>query len=138
MNEERKRILDMLGEGKISAADAEALLDALSGGKATATSTPSGKPFPKYLRVLVEGQQGAQGQKVNVRVPIELIRAGVKLAALLPAGVYDQVNKALQENGLNFDVRQVKPENLDELVQHLAELTVDVENHGETVRVFCE
>ena len=47
--------------------------------------------------------------------------------------------KFYMENGMNFDVSQIKPENLEELVQHLTELSVDVEgNRGEKVRVFCE
>jgi hypothetical protein len=87
----------------------------------------------------VEDPKNPHGGKVNVRVPLSLIRAGVRLAALLPTGVTDHVNKALRENGLDFDVSQVKPENLEELVEHLRELTVDVEgNQGEKVRVYCE
>ena len=89
--------------------------------------------------MLVEDEKGEHGGRVNVRVPLNLIRAGVRLAALLPHGVYDQVNKALKENGMDFDVSQIKPENLEELVQHLNDLSVDVEgNRGEKVRVFCE
>lgn len=130
----------MLSQGKISASEAESLLDALPAGSASnaSESSPS-NTAPKYLRVLVEGHEGEHGGKVNVRVPLNLIRAGVRLAALLPTGVYDQVNKALKENGVDFDVSKVRPENLEELVQHLNELTVDVEgNNGEKVRVFCE
>ena len=33
---------------------------------------------------------------------------------------------------------QVKPENLEELVDHLDELTVDVDDKNTKVRVFCE
>lgn len=137
MAEERRRILAMLEQGKISAQEAEALLDALPDGKAT---TATGAPVaPKYLRVLVEDNNGEYGGKVNVRVPLNLIRAGVRLAALLPHGVYDQVNKALKQNGMDIDVSQIKPENLEDLVQHLNELSVDVEGgRGEKVRVFCE
>ncbi len=94
----------------------------------------------KYLRVLVEEGKNENAAKVNVRIPLALIRAGVRLAALLPHGVYDQVNKALKENaGVDFDVSQLKPEDFDELVLHLNELSVDVEgNRGEKARVFCE
>jgi len=135
MNEESRRILNMLAQGKISAQEAEQLLDALPEGGAPAGAASA----PKFLRVLVEDEKGEHGGKVNIRVPLNLIRAGVRLAALLPHGVYDQVNKALKENGMDWDISQIKPENLEELVQHLNELTVDVEgNRGEKVRVFCE
>jgi hypothetical protein len=137
MSEERRRILEMLAQGKINAQEAERLLDSLAEGAGRAAA-PS-PTAPRYLRVLVEDDHGEYGGKVNVRVPLTLIRAGVRLAALLPVGAYAQVNKALKENGLDVDISQIKPENLEDLVQHLAELSVDVEGgRGEKVRVFCE
>jgi SHOCT-like domain len=141
VNEERLRILTLLETGKIDAAQAASLLDALGGAPspgAGAAAAPQGTG-PRYLRVLVEGTQGDAAGKVNVRVPLNLIRAGVRLAALLPPGLHDQINKALKESGVELDVSKIKPENLEELVEHLGELTVDVEGaRGDKVRVFCE
>jgi hypothetical protein len=135
MTAERLRILNLVAEKKISADEAASLLDALGADPAQADATP--RPQPKYLRVLVEGAEAGHG-RVNVRVPMSLLRAGVRLAALLPPGVHEQINKALHENGVDLDVSRLKPENLEELVEHLGELTVDVENGPEKVRVFCE
>jgi len=133
MNEESKRILNMLADGVINADEAERLIDAM-GRKSVETTNAA-----KYLRVMVEDDNGEHGGRVNIRVPLNLIRAGVRLAALLPQSAYEQVNKALKEQGMDFDVSQIKPENIEELVQHLNELSVDVAgNRGEKVRVFCE
>jgi hypothetical protein len=131
----------MLTEGKISAQEADALLEALARSEPAASDALAvGTPHksPKYLRVLVEGEQDGKPNKVNVRVPLDLIRAGMRLAALLPAVAYEPVNRALKEQGLDLDVSKIKPENLEELVEQLRELTVDVQDGGETVRVFCE
>jgi hypothetical protein len=138
MNEERRRILSMLAEGKISAAEAESLLDAMNG--AGAISADQARPLrPKYLRVQVDGHDGGRAGRVNVRVPFNLVRAGVRLAALLPAAAHGPINKALKENGVDIDVSKLKPEDFDDLVEHLTELTVDVEGaQGEKVRVYCE
>ena len=141
MLEERRRILNMLAEGKISAAEADGLLTAMGDTKALAPVTelmPAAPPSPKYLRVLVEEHDG-DNSKVNIRVPFNLIRAGVRLTALLPTGLHDHINKALKENGVEIDISKVKPENLEELVDHLAELTVNVDGgKGEKVRIYCE
>lgn len=142
MIEERRRILNMLAEGKISANDAEGLLAALADGKAHSSAATEVKPeaprSPKYLRVQVEEHDG-ENSRVNIRVPFNLIRAGVRLTALLPIGLHDQINKALKENGVPIDISKVKPENVEELVEHLAELTVHVDGgKGEKVRVYCE
>jgi DNA-binding transcriptional ArsR family regulator len=146
-SEERRRILNMLAEGKLNAAEAENLLDAL--GKSPAALPATGGPTdlalrdPKYLRVLVEGyedaERGGGPGKVNVRVPFTLIRAGMRLAALLPATVHEPINRALRDNGVDIDISKIKPENLEDLVTHLRELAIDVDGaHGEKVRVFCE
>lgn len=143
MIEERRRILNMMAEGKINAAEAEALLDALSGHDhaqlVPSRVQPQPQPTaPKYLRVLVEGQVEGKPNKVNVRVPIELIRAGMRLAALLPGVAYEPVTRALKENGVDVDISKLRPEDFEGLVAHLQELQVDVDDGNEKVRVFCE
>lgn len=146
MSEHRRQILQMLSEGKISANEAERLIAALEEptNAASADSVPV-KPRPKYLRVIVDSEDdgGHEGPtKVNVRVPMQLLRAGVRLAGLLPAPALRRANDAMQEQGVPIDLSQIKPENLEELVEHLNDLTVDVDQKDAgtkvKVRVFCE
>ena len=146
MSEHRRQILQMLAEGKINANEAERLLAALEGASASGSEPPSAaKERPKYLRVLVDSEEdsGHDGPtKVNVRVPMQLLRAGVKLAGLLPAQALHKANHAMHEQGIPIDLTQIKPENLEELVEQLNELTVDVDQKDAgtkvKVRVFCE
>lgn len=148
MSEHRRQILQMLAEGKISADEAERLISAVEQPSAAPSSEGSmaaGKPRPKYLRVLVDSEDdgGHEGPtKVNVRVPMQLLRAGVRLAGLIPAPALSRANSAMQEQGIPIDLSQIKPENLEELVEHLNDLTVDVDqkdaNTKVKVRVFCE
>jgi hypothetical protein len=81
MGEETKKILEMLHDGKIGVEEAEKLLAAVSSTGASAEEPTSGTGAKKYLRVQVEPDQGTEGDRVNVRVPMKLIRAGLKLAA---------------------------------------------------------
>ena len=149
MNEHRRQILQMLSEGKISADEAERLITAMEAPPSFSPSSDSGsttgKPRPKYLRVVVDSEDddGHEGPtKVNVRVPMQLLRAGVRLAGLIPAPALRRANDAMQEQGVPIDLTQIKPENLEELVEQLNDLTVDVdqkENGAKVkVRVFCE
>lgn len=143
MNENRRRILEMLGAGQITADEAERLIAALEK-EQRATSDGSEarvKPKAKYLRVVVQSAEDGPGQgptKVNVRVPMQLLRAGVKLTSLIPAHAREHVNDAMREQGVNFDLGQLKPENLEELIDQLNELTVDVDQKDQQVRIFCE
>jgi len=140
MNDDRKRILAMLAEGKITADEADRLIDALGRGPAqTAAALPGSNRAPKYFRVEVYANDGDAGPtKVNVRVPMQLLRAGVRLSALIPSRARDEVNAAMAREGIAFDINQLKPENLEELIEHLADMTVDVDNAQAKVRVYCE
>ncbi|HEY6987865.1 MAG TPA: hypothetical protein VH369_05750 [Bryobacteraceae bacterium] len=156
MNENRRQILEMLAAGKITADEAERLLAALEPAPTMAASgygsagSNSAKAAPtatraKYLRVLVEADESMTGDKglttVNVRVPMQLLRAGVRLASLIPQEAHDHLDQALNRHGVPLTLSQIKPENLEELIDHLEDLTVDVDGKDGSqtkVRVFCE
>ncbi len=76
--------------------------------------------------------------KVNVRVPIQLLRAGVKLTSIIPPRARDEVNRALAKEGIDVDIGKLTPERLEEVVEHLRDLQVDVDHENAKVRVFCE
>ena len=156
MNDNRKQILEMLAAGKITADEAERLLAALdpdtaqaagrttsNGGNGQQAGVP--RTRAKYLRVLVEADEEMTGLKgpttVNVRVPLQLLRAGVRLAALIPQQAHNQLDQALSSHGVPLTLSQIKPENLEELIDHLEDLTVDVDGkdgNKTRVRVFSE
>ena len=147
MSENRKKILEMLAQNKISADEAYRLLNVIESGESTRESTgkttTSIKDKAKYLRVTVlpdaEHEHSGNVDRVNVRVPMSLIRAGIKLTSLIPPEARDKVNGALREKGIDFDVRNVKPEDIEELIEALSDLEVDVvSSKGEKVRVFVE
>jgi hypothetical protein len=145
MSDNRKRILDMLDAKKITVEEAMKLLDAVERPGSTPESTiPSGRTI-KYLRVLVDSPQGHTDEhgrhhppgKVNIRVPVGLIRAGMKFTSLLPKEASDQIDAELKKKGVSFNIRNIKDEDIEELIQALSELEVDVDS-GEKVRVFAE
>lgn len=159
MNENRRQILNMLAASKITAEEAERLIAALesspgSDGPVNGSAFAQGgsprtdavKSHAKYLRVLVEAQPGVYDNKgpvsVNIRVPMQLLRAGVRLASLIPAQAHHHLDEALSQHGVPLTLSQIKPENLEELIDHLGDLTIDVaakENHSNVkVKVFSE
>lgn len=149
MNEHRRQILQMLAEGKITADEAERLISALERprdlGSSQVDEGLAAKSRPKYLRVQVDSEEDGHNEgptKVNVRVPMQLLRAGVRLAGLIPQQALHRANDAMHAKGIPIDLSQIKPENLEELVEQLSELTVDVDqkesNAKVKVRVYCE
>lgn len=145
MTEHRRRILQMLSECKINADEAERLIAALerapAGGGSAGESGVAPRRPAKYLRVVVDTDDPTEGEgptKVNIRVPMQLLRAGVRLSALIPPSARDEVNAKLREQGVPFDVNQLKPDNLESLIEHLNDLSIDVDDDRTKVRVFCE
>jgi hypothetical protein len=152
MSENKKKILEMLADKKISVDDAYRLLNVIDVGEEghgnpghedTSSRGPEVKARPKYLRVSVtpdpDNEKAGNVDHVNVRVPMSLIRAGIKLTSLVPPEALDKVNGALREKGINFDVRSVKTEDIEELIDALGELEVDVvSGRGEKIKVFVE
>ena len=146
MSSERMQILEMLQEGKINARDAERLLRALGepmpadGGDDE--TRPRRRGGAKFIRVVIEPRPEAGGdpvgERVNVRVPIAVIRAGMKLTALIPDQASDRVNQVLTSKGIDFDIRKLDTAQFEELIDALSDLEVDVSDGAHRVRVFVE
>ncbi len=135
-SESNKKILEMLSNGKISVEEATALLSKLQDTDTTdeqvieSESGEVNRKTPKYLRVVVDS---ANGDKVNVRVPLSLIKTGIKLSALVPG------NAAEQMSNHGFDLSQLSKLDGDELIEALSDLQVDVDSaDGDKVKVFTE
>ncbi|MFI6763620.1 SHOCT-like domain-containing protein [Micromonospora sp. NPDC050417] len=143
MNEQRRQILEMLAEGKITADEAERLINALEREQPESPpgAAPRPKPRPKYLRVVVSSEDNPGGDgasRINVRVPLQLLRAGVRLTSLIPPQALTQLNAKLDKSGVPIDLTQLKPQHIEELIEQLDELTVDVDDADNKVQVFCE
>ncbi len=166
MGDDRTRILDLLAAGKITAEEAARLLDALdpasaqasgtagadaSAGAGADTGAKSGfhKFFPGAKTTERTGTSGApkfmyvkvvsvKGDNVNVKIPLALMRAGLKLTSLIPPQAQDQINKTMAEKGMSFDLNNFKPEDLEELIEALREMEVDVDSaNGDKVHVYA-
>ncbi|MFW5813251.1 MAG: SHOCT-like domain-containing protein [Fibrobacterota bacterium] len=140
MSEERKRILNMVAEGKISVEEAEKLLNALNSESVNVVNLGKEKKTSaglKYLRVVVDSKEG---DNVNVRIPVALLRAGLKLSALIPPQAYQKINEKMAESGIEMDINSLlKGGDIEQVIETMGELNVDVNSaQGDKVRVFFE
>ncbi len=151
MGEYQKKILQMLAEGKLSVDEANRLLSLVeddNSNRAAATSTLP-KRNAKFLYVKVEPKEGYQKhgghwdeshqpERVNVRIPVALVRAGMKLTALMPPEAAENVNKALKDKGMAFDIRNLKDEYIEQLIDALQESHIDVDSEEAIIKVYAE
>jgi hypothetical protein len=144
MSIEQRKVLDMLTAGKISVDDAEKLLSAVSKSDyeledAQYAHVKGGKSKFKYLRVVVEPNNKNEevGERVNIRVPLKLIRSGLKWASFIPKETKTKVTEALLDKGIEIDLSNMTSDDLEELIENFDDLTVNVEGQ-ETIKIFCE
>jgi len=147
MGEDRRRILDMLAEGKITATEADLLLDSLEPSVEQVSATPapsssanwptgpSATGTPKFMYVKVDSKEK---DKVDVKVPLALLRAGLKLTSLIPPQAMDQINESMEDKGMSIDFNNLKPEDIEDIIESLREMEVNVvSGDGDIIRVFC-
>jgi hypothetical protein len=148
MVSERKQILEMLAAGKISADEAERLLQLTSGAPNGPSAAPSATVVgaktrdPKFIRIMVEptGDSSSRHPQhhVNVRVPLKIIRAGVSLASLIPNDAGHMVQDSLFDKGFKSDLSKLDANALDDLIEALQELSIDATVDDHAVKVFVE
>ena len=85
MNEEILMILKMVEDGKISADKAKELIDALGNSSKDTGVIVSKKYEDKFLKVVVLSNEG---DKVNIQLPIKIVKEILKVSGKLPITKY--------------------------------------------------
>lgn len=143
MSAERRKVLEMLAAGKITPEEAERILNRLASparpenavdnkalGAADSEQSEGRPKIPRFFRVVVDSPDG---DGVDIRLPIGLIRTGLKLSTLMPG----RVSNRLSERGI--DLSHLGELDDEALIKELAALQIDVDaGDGESVRIFCE
>ncbi|MBD3257139.1 hypothetical protein GF377_01805 [candidate division GN15 bacterium] len=140
MSTERTQILKMLAEGKVSVEEAERLLAVVeehTGSAAPETPVQSGKSDPKFLCVRVEPKDGRESERVNVKIPLVLVKAGIQLGGILPESAKGKVSGALGNKGIDLDLKKLDSEGVNQMIRALTETSIDVDDETESVRIYC-
>ena len=101
---------------------------------------PTEAPGARYLRIEVHkhAAEGRAGKDVNIRVPVALVRGGMRLGAIIPGYAGDDINSRLRERGFDVDLSKLDEAALDNLLKNFGEMTVDVDKGKAHVRITCE
>jgi len=119
VSEERKKILEMLAEGKVSPEEADDLLNTLERGET--------KTVPERARRLLKVRISEGGkEKVNVNLPLSLARVALKF---VPA----DAKKELEEQGIDIEelLSSVSSELQDGKI-------VDIKDGDDSVEIYIE
>ncbi len=142
MNESRRQILQMLADGKINADEAERLLVALEESSPKPDTVLSGAGADgkaKYLCVQVKADPDSEHRhkNVDIKIPLVLLKAGIKIGSLMPEGAKGKLNEHLSSHGIDLDLGKLDAEKLDQLIDALRENSIDIDSDKEKVRIHC-
>ena len=171
MSDQTRRVLDLLAQGKITVEEADQLLAAIgpaSSGSAASGAAAAAKgaataeaPSPRYLRITVTktrtwpgddreharrawmwpGYVGGRNREISIRVPVALVRNGMRLGAMIPGLTGDRLRARLRERGVDVDLSKIDAETIDRLVREFGEVNIDVVSEGggkAQIRITCE
>ncbi len=132
MSEEKKKILQMVAEGKLTPEEADRLLDALK--------EASGRK--RFLRIRVYDKNQSDKPKVKVNIPIAVLKLASRIGAAFK-GVIPEGMK-MNMHGKEIALDELTPEMIDSILESLGDeekfvlAEVTDEEDGEYVEVCIE
>ena len=141
MSEERRRVLDLLAQGKVSVEEAEKLLRAVepdTDGAEVDGASGGTESIPKYLFMVAHDNAKGEGPReaFRIKVPLSLLRAGIKLKALVPEEARNQALDNLRAQGIEIDPFELSEDQFDDLVQSLSEFEMEAGDETGGFRIF--
>lgn len=121
MNEEIKRILKMVEDGKISADQASELISALKD-KETQSEQPKSSA-DKHLKVNIVSHNG---KNVNIKLPIKFVKGIIKATGKLPVHI---------NGNQEIDMKTISDAIENDITGRIVELT---SNEGDHIEVVIE
>ncbi len=139
MSDETKRVLEMVAAGKITVDEGERLLGALGAGPSAPPPPEAERPVPRFLKMEAGGtDKDGNDEGFRMRVPLDLIRAGIKMRALIPKTKRDKINEKLREKGIEGDVFEMSSDQIDTLIRSLGELELAAGDSDGSFRLYLE
>ncbi len=132
MSEEKKKILNMVAEGKLTPEEADRLLDALRDAR--------GKK--RFFKVMVYDKDSREKPRVKVNIPVAVLKMASKIGAAFQ-GVMPEGMK-MNVHGKEIKLDELTPEMIDRILDSLGDeerfvlAEVTDEKTGEYVEVYFE
>jgi hypothetical protein len=132
MSEERKKILQMVAEGKLTPEEADRLLNALS--------EEHGRK--RFFKVRVYEKNDREKPKVKINIPLAVLKIASRIGAAFKGIMPEGMKVNMQGKEISLD--EITPEMIDNIIENLGDeekfilAEVTDEEKGEYVEVSIE
>jgi polyhydroxyalkanoate synthesis regulator phasin len=138
MSDETIRVLEMVAAGKITADEGERLLAGLAAGQ---SAPPDGKEksAPRFLKMVARSiDEDGKDEGFRMQVPLDLLRAGIKMRALIPEKKREKINEKLKEKGIEGDIFEMSDDQINTLIRSLCEIEMEAADSSGSFRIYLE
>ena len=153
MSDETRRVLDLLAQGKITVDEADRLIKAVCADRpaetATAdTATDGGRQRVRWVRINIHKpakDQTHTPKDVNIRVPIAVVKGGMRLGAIIATFAGEKAAQRMKERGLDLDLSTINGDlsrmngtEFDSFMKSLDDMNIEIDDGKSQVRITCE
>jgi hypothetical protein len=150
--DDTRRILDLLSQGKITVDEADRLIKAVSGDQPAATATADtaadGRPRARWFRINIRKPAKDQmhaAKDVNIRVPIAVVKGGMRLGAIIATFAGEKAAQRMKERGLDLDLSTINGDlsrmngaEFDAFMKSLDDMNIEIDDGKSQVRITAE
>ncbi len=152
MGDETRRVLDLVAQGKITVDEAQQLLAAMGAAApaAEAAAVPpldGDRPPPRWVRINVHkpANDHPQAKDVNIRVPVSVMKGGMRLGAIIATFAGEKAARRMRERGIDLDLSKINgdlsklngPE-FEQFLKSLDDVNIEIDDGQAQVRITTE
>ena len=153
MGEEMRRVLDLVAQGKITVDEAHQLLAAIGApapaldGAAAEPVTGGDRPAPRWVRINVHkpAREGHREKDVNIRVPVSVMKGGMRLGALIATFAGEKAARRMRARGVDLDLSKINGDfsklngpDFDQFLKSLDDVNIEIDDGKSQVRITAE
>jgi hypothetical protein len=150
--DDTRRILDMLTQGKITVDEADRLIKAIGAQRpleaGTADAPREGKAAVRWFRINIRKppkDQGHQAKDVNIRVPIAVVKGGMRLGAIIATFAGEKAAQRMKDRGLDLDLTTINGDlsrmngaEFETFMKSLDDMNIEIDDGKSHVRITAE
>jgi hypothetical protein len=110
MSDERRRVLELVAQGKITVEEADQLMRALDARRGEPAAADRAAPAtPRWVRIQVQKppKEGRESKEVNIRVPIAVVKGGMRLGAIIATFAGEKAAQRMKDRGIDLDLSKI-------------------------------
>ncbi len=151
MSDDTRRILELLAQGKVTVDEANKLIDAIAAPAAQAAASPGASAGdgskPRWIRinVLKPAKEGRHDKEVNIRVPIAVVKGGMRLGAIIGTFAGEKAAMRMKAQGIDLDLSKINSdfskmngEEFEAFLKSLDDMNIEIDDGKSQVRITCE